>query len=146
MTTKEYLEQINRLNKMINNKLSEVSQLRELAASLGGFCSGERVQTTPVTDKIGTKYAQIDELERKIDSMIDALFDKKNKIVNQIDSMEDERVYDILFARYIQNKKFEEIAVEMGYSYRQAIRLHGTALNQFEKKYGNEYKDVLNCP
>lgn len=139
MTTKEYLGQISRLNRMINNKLTEIAQLKDMAASISAPQSGDRVQTTPNFDKIGTKYAKIDEMERKIDGMVDELVDKKEKIIQQIDSMEDENTYNILFARYIEKKTFEVIATEMKYSWRQVVRLHGTALKQFEKKYGEGY-------
>ena len=139
MTTKEYLGQISRLNRMINNKLTEIAQLKDMAVSISATQSGERVQTTPNFDKIGTKYAKIDEMERKIDCMVDELVDKKEKIIQQIDSMEDENTYNILFARYIEKKTFEVIATEMKYSWRQVVRLHGTALKQFENKYGEGY-------
>lgn len=139
MTTKEYLGQISSLNRMINNKLTEIAQLKDMAVSISATQSGERVQTTPNFDKIGTKYAKIDEMERKIDGMVDELVDKKEKIIQQIDSMEDENTYNILFARYIEKKTFEVIATEMKYSWRQVVRLHGTALKQFEKKYGEGY-------
>lgn len=139
MTTKEYLGQISRLNRMINNKLTEIAQLKDMAASISAPQNGDRVQTTPNFDKIGTKYAKIDEMERKIDCMVDELVDKKEKIIQQIDSMEDENTYNILFARYIEKKTFEVIATEMKYSWRQVVRLHGTALKQFEKKYGELY-------
>ena len=139
MTTKEYLGHISRLNRMINNKLTEIAQLKDMAVSISATQSGERVQTTPNFDKIGTKYAKIDEMERKIDGMVDELVDKKEKIIQQIDSMEDENTYNILFARYIEKKTFEVIATEMKYSWRQVVRLHGTALKQFEKKYGEGY-------
>lgn len=139
MTTKEYLGQISRLNRMINNKLTEIAQLKDMAVSISATQSGERVQITPNFDKIGTKYAKIDEMERKIDGMVDELVDKKEKIIQQIDSMEDENTYNILFARYIEKKTFEVIATEMKYSWRQVVRLHGTALKQFEKKYGEGY-------
>lgn len=124
---------------MINNKLTEIAQLKDMVASISAPQSGERVQTTPNFDKIGTKYAKIDEMERKIDGMVDELVDKKEKIIQQIDSMEDENTYNILFARYIEKKTFEVIATEMKYSWRQVVRLHGTALKQFEKKYGEGY-------
>lgn len=143
MTTKEYLGQISRLNRMINNKLTEIAQLKDMAVSISATQSGERVQTTPNFDKIGTKYAKIDEMERKIDGMVDELVDKKEKIIQQIDSMEDENTYNILFARYIEKKTFEVIATEMKYSWRQVVRLHGTALKQFEKKYGEGYLNEL---
>ena len=140
MDTKQYLNQISRLDRMIQNKLAEISQLRELAMSVSAVKNEERVQTTPNFDKIGTAYCKIEEMEEKLDKLIDEYVDKKNLIISQIDKIENETYYEILFARYIEKKTFEKIADEMTYSWRQIIRLHGGALQEFEKKYGNTYK------
>ena len=139
MKTKDYLSQASRLNKMINNKLSERSQLRELSVSISAIGNDEKVQTSPNFDKIGTAIAKIDELENNLDKMIDEYLVKRERIIAQIDTMEEESVYQILFSRYIEKKTFEKIATEMKYSWRQIVRLHGKALQQFEKKYGEEY-------
>lgn len=139
MTTKEYLGQISRLNRMINNKLVELAQLKELACSISAVSNEERVMTTPNFDKIGTKQVKIDEIERNIDAMVDDYIIKRDKIISQIDSMEDENVYNVLFSKYIEKKTFEVIATEMNYSWRQTIRLHGIALKRFEEKYGATY-------
>ena len=140
MDTKTYLQQISRLDRMINNKLSEISQLRELAMSGSAVKNEERVQNTPNFDKIGTAYCKIEEMEEKLDKLIDEYVDKKNLIISQIDGIENETYYEILFARYIEKKTFEKIADEMTYSFRNVTRLHGRALQEFEKKYGNLYK------
>lgn len=139
MDTKQYLNQISRLDRMIKNKLLEISQLRELSMSVSAITNEERVQTTPNFDKIGTSYAKIDDMERNLDSMIDEYIDKKNEIISQIDSMEDEIHYEILFGRYIEKKTFEKIAADINYSFRNTTRLHGKALQEFEKKYGYLY-------
>lgn len=139
MTTKEYLNQISRLNRMINNKLSELAELKELSKSISAVSNKERVQTSMEQDKIGNTLSKIDEMEREIDKMIDSYSDKRTHIIGQIDSMEDENSYDILFSRYIEKKTFEKIADTKNYSFRQIIRLHGIALKQFEEKYGSKY-------
>ena len=124
---------------MINNKLVELAQLKELACSISAVSGEDRVMVTPNFDKIGTKQAKIDEMERNIDALVDEYIIKRDKIVSQIDSMEDENVYNVLFSRYIEKKTFEVIATEMNYSWRQTIRLHGIALKKFEQKYGATY-------
>lgn len=140
MTTKDYLNQISRLNRMINNKLVEIQQLKEMSCSISAITNGERVQTSLSPDKIGSSIAKIDEMERNIDGMIDEYVDKKNLIISQIDSIENETYYNILFAKYVERKTFEKIADEMTYSWRQIIRLHGRALQEFERLYGDTYK------
>lgn len=142
MTTKDYLNQISRLNRMINNKLVEIAQLRELSCSISAVKNEERVLSSSDPDKTGNAYAKIDEMERKLDKMIDEYVNKKNLIISQIDSIEDEDCYNVLFSRYIENKTFEVIATEMNYCWRQIIRIHGKALKRFEKKYGEIYMSV----
>lgn len=139
MTTKDYLNQISRLNRMINNKLTEIAQLRELSCSISAVKNEERVLSSSDPDKIGATYAKIDEMECNLDRMIDEYIDKKNTIIGQIDSIENEDYYNVLFSRYIEKKTFEVIATEMKYSWRQIIRLHGKSLKAFEEKYGNTY-------
>lgn len=139
MTTKDYLNQISRVNRMINNKLTEITQLRELSCSISAIGNEEKVISSSDPDKIGATYAKIDEMERNLDKMIDEYIEKKNLIIGQIDGIENEDCYNILFSRYIEKKTFEVIATEMKYSWRQIIRLHGKALKAFEEKYGNTY-------
>lgn len=144
MTTKEYLSQISRLDRMIKNKLTELSQLKEMTCGLSAIPNEERVQSTPNFDKIGTAYCKIESMEENIDKLINEYADKKNEIISQIDGMEDEMLYDILFSRYIARKTFEKIADNMNYSFRQTTRLHGKALQEFEKKYGYLYLEDEN--
>ena len=109
MTTKDYLNQISRLNRMINNKLTEITQLRELSYSISAIGSEEKVMSSSDPDKIGSTYAKIDEMEHNLDNMIDEYIEKKDLIIGQIDSMENEDYYNILFSRYIEKKTFEVI-------------------------------------
>lgn len=142
METKQYLMQISRLDRKINNKLSEIAQYRELAQSISAVENKERVQTSPDFDKIGGAISKLDEMERKLDKMIDEYVEKKTKIIEQIDKMDDEIHYQILFSRYIEKKTFEKIATEINYSFRNTTRLHGKALKEFEKIYGHLYLNL----
>ena len=139
MNTKAYLNQVARLDLMIKNKIDELSVLREMIYGLNAITNEERVQTTPNFDKIGTAVSKLDELERKVDELVDEYVNKRQIIISQIDSMDDEVIYGILFARYIQQNTFERIAADMNYSFRQITRLHKKSLLEFEKRYGSEY-------
>lgn len=142
MDTKQYLNQISRLDLMIKNKISELNNLREMIYGLSAVSNEERVQTSPNFDKIGTAVSKLDTLERDVDSLVDEFVDKRTKIINQIDSMENECSYNVLFSRYVQKKTFEKISTEMNYSFKQTMRIHGKALREFEEKYGKEYLEI----
>ena len=139
MSTKEYLSQVSRLNRMIQNKISEISQLQELEYSVSDIRGVERTRTETGEGRSVASYAKIEEMEYKLGQAIDEYVRKKELIVSQIDSMENEISYDILFARYIEKKTLEKIAESLNYSFRQITRLHGKALREFEKKYGDLY-------
>lgn len=141
METQQYLQQISRLDRMIKNKIAEIAELKELACSISAINTDDKVKSTPNFDKIGSNIAKIQELEYKLDVIIDEYVDKRNLIMSQIESIEDEIQYQILFARYIQRKKFEEIAVEIKYSYKQTRRLHTKALKTFKSKFGEKYSE-----
>lgn len=135
MTTKTYLGQIERFEKMIQNKLTEINQLKVMVCNVTVPTSNERVQTSSDKDKVGTLVSRIADLEKEVDSMIE----KRGMIVNQIDSIEDTDVYDVLAKRYILKKDLKVIAVEKGVSFRHMGRIHFDALKMFEKKYGSRY-------
>ena len=139
MTTKQYLNQVHRLDQIINNKLSEIYQLKNLVCSISVSSDSDRVQTSSDQDPLGNAVAKIVDLENEVNDCIDHFSEKRRKIIMQIDSIENQMQYQILFSRYIERKTFEKIADDNGYSVRQIIRIHGEALLQFEKAFGHEY-------
>lgn len=140
METKQYLNQIERLEKQIQNKLSEIYQLKTMACSVTVSNSdGERVQTSSDKDKMGSTVAKIVDLEKETDRLVDEFVEKRNHIIKQIDNMENVDYYNVLSLRYVSQNTFEDIAKKTNWSIRQTFRIHGQALLEFEKKYGSEY-------
>lgn len=140
METKEYLQQIGRYDRLINNKLVELAQYRSMACSVSAVKNDERVQSSPSYDTMDKIVSKIEQMENEIDMLVDRYIDNKQIIISQIDSMSDEMTYQILFSRYVEQKTFEKMAIEMNYCYKQIIRRHGKALQEFEQKWGNTYK------
>lgn len=139
MTTKEYLSQIERLEKMIQNKLAEIYQLKTMACSVTVSSENERVQTSSDKDRMGSTVAKIVDLEKETDNLVDSFISQRNHIIDQIDEIEDMNMYHVLSSRYVAKKNLNDIATEMNYSRMQINRIHGKALLEFEKRYGSEY-------
>lgn len=133
MTTKDYLNQINRLNMLINNKLLEISQYRELSCSISAVKNEEKVMTSPNQDKIGTNIAKIDEMERKLDEIIDDYITLKEKIKQQINKLPKKKHKIILYEKYIKFKSISEISKKMDMTDRGCKKAHKKALEEFEK-------------
>ena len=127
MSAKEYLSQYRNLNTRVNAKCEQLARLRELStkvsAGQGGGAPGY------VSDRVGNIVAKICDAEREINAMIDRLIDLKAEIEHTIAAVPDETLRHLLELRYINGKTFEQIAVDMHYSWRHIIRIHGDALS-----------------
>lgn len=139
MDTKRYLGQIERLDRMIQNKLFEINQLKHIATSITIAPKEVNVQVSSDKDRMGSAVAKLFDLEKETDKLVDDYINKRKRIIEQIDSIEDTNMYHVLSERYIMRKDLSVIAVEMGYSFKQVCRIHGNALMEFERLYGKEY-------
>lgn len=133
MTAKQYLRQVRRLDNLINAKLEQAEELRGTVMRITQNLDAVKVEKRSFNDKTGTLIAKIVDLEKEINKDIDKLIDLKAEIVSKIDKIENQDYRLILTLRYLNFKKWEQIAVEMGYSYQWVHRLHGRALIEFEK-------------
>lgn len=136
MTTKEYLGQIRRYDRMIQNKIEELKNVRSSICGISSFSGGDRVQTSGGKDTIGSGVTKAIVMESEIKTLID----KRAVIVKQIESITDTDLYDILAKRFILNKDFKVIGIEMNKSKSQTFHLQDNALEVFERKFGNIYK------
>lgn len=64
MNTKTYLNQISRLDKMIQNKLSEIYRLKTIACSVTVSTDKEAVDVSSDKDKLGSTVTKIVDLEK----------------------------------------------------------------------------------
>lgn len=135
MVTKQYLGQIIRYEKQIQNKLSEIGRLRALASSISISHDKDRVQTSSDKDKISGIVAKIVDLETEVDSIID----KRSHIVSQIEKLGNTDSYDALAKVYILGKDLKVVAIESNFSYRHFLRVYNNAIKEFETVYGKEY-------
>lgn len=129
---KEYLRQLHRLELCIEQRQEELNRLRELIGC-NAIDYGERVQTSPSADSIPNEVIRRAELEADISRKIERFLQLKHKIINEIQSLDNAVYVKILYMRYVEYKSLDEIAEKMNYSYRQVLRLHGTALKEFRK-------------
>ena len=137
MTAKEYLKQISVLNERINNSLNHIDDLRQKATTMGLSSSlgTERVQSSGSSnDKIGDLVLKIVEYEHMANQNIDEYIDKKNEAVELVNLLDNATYIEILKMRYFEEATFEEIAVCIDKCWRHTIRLHGYALQEFQKE------------
>lgn len=135
MTTKEYLSQIRRYDCQISNKLEEIKELRLRISGTSSFSNGDRVQTSGSKDQVGSCVSKIVDMEREVD----ALIDKRLEIVKQIEEISDADMYDVLAKKWILQKGFKVIGIEMKKSDRQVFNIYENAMDLFEHTFGHLY-------
>ena len=131
MQVKEFLNKIRYIDMMIDCKLEQINGLRDRLTSIGSPM-GEKVQSHLNPDKFSNTISKIIELENEINVDIDNLVELKCKARKSIEQLNDDREKLVLYKRYFENKTFEEISVEMNYSWRRIHQFHSDALMQLE--------------
>lgn len=146
MTTREYLSQVRRCDRMVANKLAEISNMRLILYGTSAVGNTERVQTSGNKDKICDYVSRITDMEREVDNLIDKRYD----IIQQIQSIPDTNAYDALAQKYILGKEIKEIKLDGIESPKHIKRILYGAIETFEKIYGKSYLEVdemsLNVP
>jgi DNA-directed RNA polymerase specialized sigma subunit len=82
------------------------------------------------------KFDRLAELENMIDDKVDELTRTKAEIMQVIFRLEDRRQKMVLISYYIRMKTFEQIAVEMNYSFRQITNIRRRGIMEVQKLIG----------
>ena len=123
-----YLERVDKLNVMIENKIAEVEQWRSVALGITSQTDGERVQSSGSQQKMADAIDRVVDLQAEINEMIDT----KQEIIKTIEQLSATE-YDVLHKRYIQGMTFDEIGAVKGKSKSWATTVHGRALQNMKK-------------
>lgn len=132
MNAKDYLLQIQKLDKLIENKLQEVAHWKAVATGTTVCSEGDRVQSSGSKQKMADAICRYMQMEDEINAAIDKLVDTKQEIIETIEQLHIDE-YDLLHKIYVQKKELYEAAVEMDRSYRWATSVHGRALANVQK-------------
>jgi DNA-directed RNA polymerase specialized sigma subunit len=142
INAKEYLQQIELYDAHIKNKLEEITSLRSMIMHItstlrpdGGSPSGG------ASDKVGDTVAKIIDMEAEVNAAVDKFVNLKREISNLIDCIKDPDEIRLLHLRYFSYAQWEEIALKMGYTYRNVCYIHSRALQSVNKLLEARAKD-----
>lgn len=74
----------------------------------------------------------------KVNAEWDKLIDMRNAAKDLIGAMPDPMHRAVLYARYINGQRWEDIAMDMHYSWKGIFKLHGQALRVFDQMHGDK--------
>ena len=93
----------------------------------------DKVNNSHIGD-LSDAIAALEKYAERVNAKWDELIAMREEAKAQIEQIEDGRCREVLMRRYLQGDSWEYIAVGMGYSFRQVLRIHGAALVEFTKK------------
>lgn len=143
MTTEAYLSQIKNIDNRIKDKQEESLKWHDIAIGRGAGLSEDKVQTSMNYDKMGDAATLAVFYEQESKEIAYQLTQLKHRIIEQIDSIKDEILYNILVGYYIYDRTMSDVACDLRYSYKQTKRYHKKALELFEEVYGSEYLEIM---
>lgn len=142
MKVKEYLLQVQKIDKLIENKLIEKEQWESIAEGTSSRSDGERVQTSTNKQKMEDAVVKITEIKEEINKQVQKLIETKQDVISTIEQLKPIE-YDLLHKMYIgvnindsdgntyvHYLDFNEVAKINGKSYSWATTTHGRALKQ----------------
>ncbi len=129
MTAKQYLNRVRRIDKEIAALLRLVQRTRESLETVTQNYDSDGAQST----KNPHKFDRLIELEGLVDQKIDEQIALKTEILTTITKVPDRRQRLVLMEYYVEMKTFEEVAVDVHYSWKQTHRIHARALQAVEK-------------
>ena len=157
MYAKEYLLQIRSLDarlKIIDNTIKKLrTEIESLDISVKSSWPDGQPHGTILTDPTGSKATQLadkvdirrEELRKRLLDyeyeqirVRSALWSKQIEIIDTLSKVKDPTLYKILSYRYVDGQSFEWIAVEINYTWRHTINLHGRALEELQRILDSE--------
>ena len=129
---KEYLKEIKYKQQYLQRLRKRRASLH-LDVSFGGIdYSADRIQSMP-KNKLEEAMVKLSDRLERIDNNIAKVSIEIDDRISSIEKLSNDTYKRILFKRYVEDKSFEEISVEMGYVYNYTCNLHGDALSELSK-------------
>ena len=128
MTAKQFLSRGRWIEREISALMRTRDETRDRLTHITQNYDGDGAQST----KDPHKFDALVELEYKLDERIDALCAVKTEILDTICKLEDSRERLALQLYYIDMKTWEEVCVEMNYSWKQIMRIRKRAIANVE--------------
>lgn len=132
MDAVEFLKRIEKIDRIIENKIAELDHFRELAQKVTATYGGDRVQASMSQQKMADAVGRCVDIEREIADAVETLKHDRREIMDVIEQL-DARQYDLLFKIYVERLPLIDAAAACGMEYRTAIRTKNAAIDNVQR-------------
>lgn len=129
MNVYKWLEQVRKLDELINAKIAERDRLIALATDVSAkpMDGMPYSNTGTVSQRMQNAVINLIMLEQELDKIIDKYVDYKQEVVATLEKLPDKE-YGVLHRHYIRYMTWEQVAEDMGYSTTQVWRIKKNGL------------------
>ena len=124
MTAKQYMNRVRRIDKEIDALNRMICKTRESVESITQKYDSDGAQST----KNPHKFDRLVELEELVEEKTQEQLRLKAETLVMISKLKDRRQRLVLMEYYLEMKTWEQVAVDIGYSFQHTMRIHGYAL------------------
>ena len=129
-----FLARVEMVDALVQNKLIEQRQWRDLARSITANMDGEKVKSSSTTtSKMEDAVIKCIMVEEEIAAAVERLIAEKKKVVQVIEKLYSPTEYRILHMRYIQYISLADIAEKLGREYTWVTTVHGRAVKHVQE-------------
>ena len=140
MTVKEYLEQVENLDRQKKSIREQLYELDTERKSVSSVLTKAKVQTSLRPGKLADLTAAFVDLQDVYIIHITRLLRLKYDIQSMIDTLEDSNQQLVLMERYINLKRWLDVAEDNSYSLSSVYRFHSDALKALQKKFSDRFE------
>ena len=128
-----FLKSVEKLDAILENKLIEQMQWKEVALNISANMDGERLQSSHSPSKMADAVIKCVAMEDEIAECVDKLIAEKKKVIGVLEQLYSPTEYKILHMRYIQYISLSDIADRLNREYTWVTTTHGRALKNVQK-------------
>ena len=129
--TKEELREYRHIDKNIKLYREQIQVLQSEAQCMTARLKEICVDSSGEKDRLSGQIAKIIELKNRLYELEDRLLAQMKRIHIRFGCLP-EREKNLMMLRYVKGMTWEQIAVEMGYAWRQIHRIHSMALKRLK--------------
>ena len=128
MTKQEYLAQSFTLQRLLQVKESRIKELRDMQDRVSQINTGVKVQSNSKNDSMADLVATILDLIAEYKQDCYRLLSIQQEIAAIVETVHRDEHRLILFERYVNLKRWEDIAADNDYSEKHVYKLHRAAI------------------
>lgn len=141
MNAQAYLEQLNKLDRFIQNQRFEIAHWKDVAVSCSVNMDGDRVQSSGPARKMENAVVTYSDLQANLELQIKRAEAKRQEIIRTIYEALSPAEYDVLHHIYVQGMMLKEVEAELHKSRSWVSRTHRTGLSNLQKYLDRRQND-----